>query len=458
MRSGNAGSQVLLDNFIASAEKDDKRQPVHLAAGDQLLLGNTFTITNPINTSVADVRKPRGRYRVIDNKILYQAEFKPPQLTLPRTPQKQNRTVYEVQPGTGNDGFEIQGKIDAAAQAGSPRPVVHIPHGAFSISKSLVIPAGKEIQIIGDGGGENGTSLTWKGQGREPLLRLAGPNRATIRDLSIHASNGVLIENADQPRGRVYANQLNLSGQGEKFCEYGILVDGIQASEVLSVCGGLSSCFHGVTAKGAKVNVLSGASSHGTRMFDVTDGGQLIAQGYWYESDWKYSGPFVDLAGKSGTLTVAAMPWAVNMDRPFYGTDGFSGTFAFLCNNVGQRIYRWNLAGDGSHSSILSLCNSFNEAKTDLVADDVWVDQSSPTAKAGMLNCNYWGKKTSQVPNVWEKKIGAEPNDDFIREGLKPLRDVQIAPLTRKPAGVTDVKLIRVTINGAGGKLVEIRR
>jgi len=188
------------------------------------------------------------------------------------------------------------------------------------------------------------------------------------------------------------------------------------------------------------------------------DGGRMVAQGYWYEADWKYTSPFIDLAGKSGKLTIAAMPWAVNTDGPFLGIDGFSGALTLLCNNIGQRVYRWSIAGDGSRCRLLSLCNSFNMASQEVGLGDVWLDTSAPPAGAAMLDCNYWGKKTGPLPNVSNKKTGAEPSDDFVRECLRPLRDVRIEPLTARLGNVTDLKILRVSITGAGGNLVEIRR
>ena len=471
MRTGTGGSQVLLDNVVRSGEPNDTRQPIHLAAGDQLLLGNTFTVTNPVNTAVADTR--RDRYRVLDNRVLKPADLAAPSPALPQTPHKRRRVVFEVRRATGDDAAELQSKIDAAAaEPASSKPVVHLPRGSYAIRRTLVIPAGRDLQLIGDGPGENATSLQWAGAGDGPVLRLQGPSQATLRDLGISGRQGLVIENADQSGGRIYGNQLNLSGTADtpdKFCEYGILVDGVEQSDVTLVCGGFGRYQYGIQARGGplrtsrrdapgQINVLSGAASRGARMFDVVNAGRIVAQGYWYEADWKYTAPFIDLAHKSGTLTIAAMPWAVNTDGPFVSTDGFSGTATLLCNNIGQRIYRWNISGDGSRCRFLSLCNSFNMASRDLDSADAWDDESAPAAQTAMLNCNYWGNKTGRLANVSNKKTGAEPDDAFIRECLAPLRGLRLDPLTPRKPEVTDLKLIRVIVTGAGGTLVHLRR
>ncbi|HEY5914905.1 MAG TPA: glycosyl hydrolase family 28-related protein [Verrucomicrobiae bacterium] len=472
MRTGNAGSQVLIDNTIVTETPGDSRRPIYLAAGDQLLLGNRSNVKNPVDVTAADARK--GRYRVIDTEFLEAASAnRRPELKLPRTPAKRLRKVFEFRPGSGDDARTLQAEIDAAcSEPRGSRPVVHIPRGTFSLNRTVTIPSGKDIQLVGDGPGENGTTLTWNGSSAEALLRLEGPSRAALRDFGINAPNGLIVTHADQPGGRVYANQLNLSGTGgtpDKFCDYAVFVDGVESSDVTLLCGGLSECHHGISVRGGpllsadreapgQVNVLSGASSHGRQLFEVTEGGRLVAEAYWYESDWEYPSPFVDLAGRSGVLTVAAMPWAVNTRNALLSLAGFSGTFAFLANNIGQQIYRLDVAGEGANCRFLCLCNSFNMAKADVTAENVWADSSKPAAQAALANCNYWGDKTGQIPNIHAKQVGAEPDESFIRNSLRQLRSVRIEPLTNRPAGVTDVQITRLRVAGAGGKLVQIRR
>src|SRR5439155_1480534 len=79
------------------------------------------------------------------------------------------------------------------------------------------VPAGCDMQLVGDGAAETATRLNWAGEPGGVVLRLEGPSRATLRDLYVHApqARALLIEKADQPGGRVFADQLNASGPAE---------------------------------------------------------------------------------------------------------------------------------------------------------------------------------------------------------------------------------------------------
>ena len=81
-----------------------------------------------------------------------------PDLTLPPTPPNKHRKIFEVNPNTSDDAAALQAQIDAAAlePAGS-RPVVHIPKGELTVARTVVVPANKELQIVGDGFSETGT-------------------------------------------------------------------------------------------------------------------------------------------------------------------------------------------------------------------------------------------------------------------------------------------------------------
>ncbi len=68
---------------------------------------------------------------------------------MPATPKYTERKIFEVRPGTGSDA--IQAIINQAAASGGKRAVIHFPFGIYSITKTLVIPAGSDLQIIGDG-------------------------------------------------------------------------------------------------------------------------------------------------------------------------------------------------------------------------------------------------------------------------------------------------------------------
>src|SRR5262249_27162904 len=145
--------------------------------------------------------------QVVDGKSI---DVKPPEL--PGTPPNRKRKVFEVPANAG--AAAIQKVLDEAARLTGQRPVVHLPMGMYKIEPNLIVPAGCDVQIIGDGASEIATVLQWTGNAGEPLLRLEGPARATLRDFNVRAGEGtgILVTNCDQDDGKVLADQLNVTG------------------------------------------------------------------------------------------------------------------------------------------------------------------------------------------------------------------------------------------------------
>ena len=124
-------------------------------------------------------------------------------------------TIIEVNDFTG---AAIQAAINqAAAMPAGTNPVVHLKKGTYDISSTITIPAQIPITILGDGASEHGSVLAWTGTGAGPVVWLEGPNRATLRDLSIFGGvaggvDGILIDNANQQGGRIYGYEVQTNG------------------------------------------------------------------------------------------------------------------------------------------------------------------------------------------------------------------------------------------------------
>lgn len=204
IRLGNAGPYLVADNLIKS--RAGKTTPeVIMTWAEQTFISNTYTI--------ADAVVKKGRYRMVDESVVDASRIR---IGIPRlldTPPRRNRKVFDVVVGANED--TIQRAINEAAQLKGQKPVVHLPMGIYNVDRTLVVPAGCDVQIIGDGGAETATVLKWMGKAGEPLLKLEGLNRATLRDFSIWTNEGIgiLAENCDQPGGKVFGCQVNASGQ-----------------------------------------------------------------------------------------------------------------------------------------------------------------------------------------------------------------------------------------------------
>ncbi len=409
-----------------------------------------------------------GNFYALDQKTVAPETLPvPTDVKFPGTPKNSHRRIFEVRRGTGDDVAELQAQIDAAAKepAGS-KPVVHLPKGVFNLKRTVVIPAGCDLQLVGDGVG-NGTTLNYAG-GAGPVLRLLGPARATLRDLDINGGNkngvdGIVIENADQDGGRVFGNQLNAHGAGgTNMVGSAICVDGLERSDVTMIAGGFGSCLNGVKVRGGaklavggttpnRVAFLTGGTGSGCRLLNVSDGGKLVGEAFWYEGDWDYAAPLLDLpATASGQISAAAIAWHMDAARqavptPMVAVNGFHGLCSIVGSNLDDRNNAYvRLAGDGSKAAVFFAGTEFVNGGNAVKLADFWDDKSVLNAGAVLLGCNG---NTSVL-----KDPNAMPSADFVRRGLAQLRAVRIGLPTDMPKGVTDVKLFRVQITGGNDK------
>src|SRR5207245_7041615 len=108
---------------------------------DLFSMGNTFTVSSPTYGS--------GHYHSVQDQVVARSTINPSPPPLPGTPPNNHRQIFEVTPGS--TAAQIQQVINNAAASGTTRPVVHIQPGSYSINTTLVVPAGSDMKIIGDG-------------------------------------------------------------------------------------------------------------------------------------------------------------------------------------------------------------------------------------------------------------------------------------------------------------------
>ena len=375
-------------------------------------------------------------------------------------------TIVEVNDFTG---AAIQDAINqAAAMPAGSNPVVHLKKGTYDISSTITIPAQIPITIVGDGASEHGSVLAWTGTGAGPVVWLEGPNRATLRDLSIfggHAGgvDGILIDDANQPGGRIYGYEVQANGWSAgagHLVDAAFDISGINQTAVDIHASGFSNFLTGVRVTGdpGHVQFLTGASSLGNRLFDVEDGGALLATAYWYEGEWSSVASLIDLPStSSGSLSLASMFWATNSQYPTVQAQSFPGALTILSsglNPFSSQSPFMSLTGDGSQTNILSAGN-FLASNVDAGAL-VAADQTNQQGQISqIINSNNVG---TDLPAITNEVVGAQPTPAFIEDQLALLRTIDTTAAVAAPAGVTDVKLLRVAIsagdNHAGVKIV----
>ncbi len=477
----NAGPYLVVDNQFRLS---GATRAVRMTWGDQTLVGNLYSKTNAV--------EERGRFRRLGEKVVAPNEIADRLPTLPATPPRRTRRVFEVQPGA--DADSIQQALDNAARLAGQRPVVHLPMGRYPISKTLHVPSGCDLQLVGDSAGETGTRLDWTGPADGVVLRIGGPSHATLRDFYIHAgqARALVVERCDQPGGRVLADQLNVNGPTPGTTNAAALrLTGLDHTDVLLRClqgsgngGRWVEVLGGPDAEQAtnQISIFTGATGSAAGQYDVRRGGRLVVRGVYHErSNDSLSG--LRLAD-AGTLSIDAtrFSYATSPAAPTVAVDSFRGLFTLatciLMPVETKTSCLIELRGDGTAASVLALNNQFwIEQKT--TPDDVWRNMAQPPARGGLIGCNVNSNNREAAPKGFEflANIGEQPDpaksasgagpldnrgavdDATLLRHLAPLRAARVwLPDTSLSTNVTDISIHRVMASGGHGAVVEFQR
>jgi hypothetical protein len=366
--------------------------------------------------------------------------------------------------------------------------------GNYKVEKTLVIPKDCDLQLVGDGAGETASRLNWTGAEGGVVLRLEGPSRAALRDFYIHAPNGrgLVIDNADQFRGRIFADQLNTIGgrNREDGRTAALRIDGLGQTDVLlRALQGSGNAGRWVEVAGGpnagaarnQVSVFTGATGSAAGQYAVSRGGRLVVRGVYHErSSNALTG--LHLTG-SGTLGIDAtrFSYATSKDAPTIAADDFRGLFTLatcmLLPVETQETCRFELRGDGSAASVLALNNQFWVRKPGTTAETVWRNLAKPPARGGLIGCNINTSNKEAAPKGFaflentggnadpaRLKFDSGPLDDggavddaTILRHLALLRNARVWLPGKTPKGTTDVSIHRVMVSGGRGATVEFR-
>lgn len=477
----NAGPYLVADNQFRLT---GAARGIRMTWADQTLVGNTYSKTNAV--------EERGRFRRLAEQVVPADEISEQIPSLPPTPPRRQRRIFEIPANA--DASTIQQALNEAAQLAGQRPVVHLPMGNYKVAKTIVIPAGCDLQLIGDSAGETGTRLNWTGPNDGVVLRVEGPSHATLRDFYIHAggARALLVENCDQPRGRIFADQLNANGPGAKGSTNAaaLRVSGLDHTDVLlralqgsGHAGRWVEVLGGPEAGRAtnQMSIFTGATGSAAGQYEVRQGGRLVVRGVYHErSSDSLNG--LRLADR-GILSIDAtrFSYATSPAAPTVAADNFRGLFTLatcmLLPVETKSSCRFELRGDGSDTSVLALNNQFwIEQKT--TADDVWRNVAHPPARGGLVGCNVNTGKKEAAPTGFEflANIGDHPDpaksasgagpldhrgtvdDATLLRHLAPLRTARVWwPDDSVPGTATDLRIHRVMAGGGRGAVVELR-
>ena len=445
---GNPGPLLMLDNVIRSAA--GQNGPVVSIAeaytsapsARVVAVGNTYTVPTPYSV--------QGSLINLDDKVVARASVNPTAPVMPSAPLSYGRKVFDV--AAGADAGTIQAAINQAAALNGQRPVVHLQPGSYSVAQTLAIPANSDLQLVGDGASPvGGTQLTWSGVGYGPVVWLAGPSHAILRDLSVTGSGtsiGILADNIDQPGARIFTQQFQTEG-GQQA---GLAVNRLQNCTLdlenayiegnglgVAAIGGPGAALGTVAGRNG---LFAGFSADNDVTYSVSSNGQLNVQDIWYEGapagfirftdsgDFTFAGGVI--SAQDPNHSGAASPNAT------VGISGFRGNVtianAFL-------LTRNRIAVDSSSVNILGL---------GLVATadnaNIFTVTNSPSSQTALLNSRQLNATGGSIPLSDQIVNGSDVNA-FLLQMLAPLRSIQPHFFSAIPAGVTDLRLYRVSVD-----------
>jgi hypothetical protein len=436
LQLGDYGPVLLLDNSL-----EDYQGLVGSIEPSSAFfsMGNTFTVSNAIPSGF---NGPTG-IRLNDIITNQRVPVVLPKLpgALPRLP----RQVIDLAGPTNAAG--IQAAINQAAASGSTRPVVHLPAGDYTVEQTLNIPTGTDVQLVGDG---DATALRWAGPANGPLLHLAGPSHATLRDFHTFgpATNsqvdGLVIANSDQPGGRVYADQLDVY----RSTQIGFFVEGLTNIAValpdfyhdgnhVSVRVVGASGIPSYTPYAGQISIFGGASSGNDLTYDVSNGGKLLVRDMWYETSGTGTNksPRFMVCTNSGWFTLSGAQVALAVSEtniPVVEVSNFVGRLSFLTTEFTFTNGTVSVDGNETNTAVLLLGTLNNTTPT----------INSAEAQTSLLQS--FQLLDGPLFNPLIDNGSSDPQ--FLKQMLAQTRSSRPALLAPSSASVTDARIHRVIV------------
>jgi hypothetical protein len=422
----NYGALVMIDNKFQS--RPGAAAPVVNMSPTQyaqlVSVGNTWTVANPISVTGANPSS-----WIQDDTVNPFLSLTVP--TLPPTPPNLGRRIIEVP--SGSNTAAIQNAIDTAAGY-NDRTVVHLT-GNYTITSTLNIPGGKELQIIGD---TRSTSVGC-GAGVKTAFLLQSPNRAVLSDFKIVCSGGAAIQiNSEDVAGsRVFSHQsFVVNSTGNSVLAENLNYTNVYLQDTLMYpnnVGQYDTLVNGGGLNGGRVLLeggLSNPNSSGTGpMYHVQNGGRLVVLDRWNEGTGPQS---INLTNTSGYLTVsgAELTPYINTPGPSVTVNNFTGNLAIVSSLT---FKNWSITTTAG-ANILMLGNQHNQGEPILSGSGGSVEQIASTRTV-----SNWVPATQH---------GYDPV--FTRNMLAQLRgETLLSGLPSVAAGVTNVEMFRLEINSA---------
>ena len=291
------------------------------AAGSALLqCGPTGSLDKPIdNRTYCNFSGPN--YDPVFNLLTFadqlgaNVDMATPSFASVRPIVRRDNIVVKLSPGATAEtakanSFSIQTAIDvlvknqancATTDDSCPEKwsIVFLPSGTFPIAKTVIIPGGSRIKIVGTG--ETNLSWFWSNSkpspntGTSAIFKFFAPAHVAVRDLRLRgtifpgqdllpAGEGMIVEVTDSPSSRIYSDTLRLvapeNSLGGSFSSLGI---GDAVFEMRGFANSKQSSIIGNNATSGRNRGYFGYFGGNPVNLTVGGGVNLTLQDTWYE-------------------------------------------------------------------------------------------------------------------------------------------------------------------------------
>ncbi|HVU98948.1 MAG TPA: glycosyl hydrolase family 28-related protein [Puia sp.] len=367
-------------------------------------------------------------------------------------PARQQRPLFEVPANA--DAAAIQILIDKAAAAKGQRPIVHFATGIWFLDRTLVIPPGSDMQLVGDG--LLFATILRKKPGPfkgNAMILVKGPATVDIRDLQIgwdgerNHPTGIVFENIDQPGAQAHIDQL-YSHADTSLCLTGLNYLYVEKNNSFFSDGNFISGGD-LVKKGGGTARLSCYGGQFARL-SVQDNARFLARDCWWEGTDSLP---IDLKG-SGTVCIDGAMIAPNHQdsSTTIAIDRFNGHISLLnmyiqgaitprLDNPNLDLLVWN-----THfyhkMDVLDFLRKGGKSKA------AFVGLTAQCFRPGDPACKFIISLPDQLLNEKDTLAALEHGTAFDRES-KPVL------MKTLPPGVSNIYITRVSLPALAGKGIE---
>jgi hypothetical protein len=348
---------------------------------------------------------------------------------------KAERKVFKLKPGATT--AEIQAVINEASSVAwkGKRPVVHLPWGKYTIDKTIVIPAGSDLQLVGDGF-MRATILysapNWVGQ---YFFHIKGPSKVVMRDIQIGRETGkddnvygIMIDKTDQVKAHVFIDQVRMPMTTKAMQVNKLRYTYVQKTNSYYAYRDeiIGSTAHGSNTASGSVNLFGGQYG----FFNVSGNAKYFVKDTWYEGSQKEGVPF-RLQGKARVVIDCARLGIYEKDtNPILEMKNFQGSFLLMNSYVDNTVLidRKNLTGKALMMNVF------------LHHQPVIRNQASTTGRFNMIGVGSFGEKKT-VKDIGDKAGTLE----LMKSMTNYTSDKLPRYFTPMPDGVTNTWFTRIS-------------